>query len=69
MMIEEPQKQSIKCQTKKEAQKKEKPDIKEPQNKTTQLLNKKRGGGRGKPKEATEWLTKRHNRRVKRVAR
>jgi hypothetical protein len=39
---------------KRKPKKKDKPDIKKPQNKTTQLLTKERGGGRGKPKEATE---------------
>ena len=50
MMIEEPQKRSIKCQTKKEAQKKEKPDIKEPQNKNHPTAQQKEGRWEGKTK-------------------
>jgi hypothetical protein len=58
MMIEEPQNQrhQMPKQKRKPKRKKKKPDIKKPQNKTTQLLTKERGGGREKPKEATEWL-------------
>ena len=56
MMIEEPKKQSINAQTKRKPKEKEKILISRNLKQNNPNAPKERGGGREKPKEATEWL-------------